>query len=165
MQPLADDLSGSFSLAASAFDLSGFGAFSGVAAGGTHCGLMVELDTSTIGTFSGQITLSPQSVNPTPFTQNLAAITINLAGEVQLQGDFNKDGSVDAADYVMLRVMNTPADYTTWVTNFARSAETGSGGQAIEANAGVPEPTTAILLLAGLISQCVHRRRRDTLLS
>ncbi len=78
----ADDLAGSFALAAPDFTLTGFNPFSGLAAGGTQGGLMVELDTDTIGMFSGQITLSPRSTNARPFSMDLAPITIQLQGEV-----------------------------------------------------------------------------------
>jgi PEP-CTERM motif len=77
-------------------------------------------------------------------------------------GDFNKDGTVDAADYVVWRKnpggIYTPDDYNTWCANFGKSSSlgSGSGANAIE---GVPEPATIMLLLfaaAGLRS----RRRR-----
>jgi hypothetical protein len=75
-----------------------------------------------------------------------------------LDGDYNDDGMVDAADYVAWR--KTPADfggaggYDTWRENFGRSNE-GSGG-----NSQVPEPSafflSAIVAFAG--SSCCRRR-------
>jgi hypothetical protein len=79
----ADDLAGSFALAAPDFTLTGFDPFTGLAAGNTRGGLLVELDTDTIGMFSGQITLNARSTNARPFTMDLAPITILLRGEIQ----------------------------------------------------------------------------------
>ncbi len=62
----ADDLAGSFTLNAPDFTLSGFTPFTALAAGNTRGGLMVELDSSMVGMFSGQITLNPRSTNPRP---------------------------------------------------------------------------------------------------
>ncbi|HEY3392865.1 MAG TPA: choice-of-anchor D domain-containing protein, partial [Lacipirellulaceae bacterium] len=79
----ADDLAGSFTLAAPDFTLAGFDPFNGLAAGSTRGGLMVEFDTSMVGMFSGQVTLNARSTNPRPFSVDLAPITIRLRGEVQ----------------------------------------------------------------------------------
>jgi hypothetical protein len=61
-----------------------------------------------------------------------------------LDGDFNHDGSVDAADYVVWRkgvgVETTEDNYNIWRTNFGRTA---GGGAA----ANVPEPSAAALVL------------------
>jgi hypothetical protein len=145
---------------ASAFDLSGFGAFTGLAAGATREDLVVELDTTTVGTFMGSITLNPQSTNLRPFSQNLAPITIQLTAEVTLAGDYNDDGVVDAADYVVWRnnlngsisLPNDPtpgsvsaADYQVWKSNFGA---TGGGGLVV--GSAVPEPATTMLVLLAL---------------
>ncbi|HEY3393228.1 MAG TPA: hypothetical protein VGK58_10995, partial [Lacipirellulaceae bacterium] len=75
-----------------------------------------------------------------------------------INGDYNDDGKVDAADYVVWRKNNgtttalpndstpglvSPADYDIWRENFGRSSSGGSLAQA------VPEPGTlaAVLLL------------------
>ena len=72
-------------------------------------------------------------------------------------GDYNDNGTVDAADYVLWRnggplqnEVDTPgvvnaADYTAWRTRFGNS---GSGAGA-NANAAVPEPATFVLLIFG----------------
>lgn len=64
-------------------------------------------------------------------------------------GDYNGDGKVDAADYVLWR--NSPGDfggdpngYNTWRANFG--APSGLG-----AASGVPEPTALILVMVGLV--------------
>ena len=46
-------------------------------------------------------------------------------GGPELPGDFNSDGAVDAADYVLLRkTARSPQDYTTWRQNFGSSTVT-----------------------------------------
>jgi len=72
-----------------------------------------------------------------------------------IAGDFNSDGAVDAADYVLWRkkfgAPYTPTDYNTWRTNFAESGmDGGSGGFDILSEgprAMVPEPTGASIVL------------------
>jgi autotransporter-associated beta strand protein len=67
-----------------------------------------------------------------------------------LPGDFNFDGTVDAADYVMWRKTGGPPDgYTIWRTNFGRTTGGGSGS-----NATVPEPATALLFVLGAAIAC-----------
>jgi hypothetical protein len=62
-------------------------------------------------------------------------------------GDFNTDGVVDARDYIVLRKDNHPLnDYTDWRAHFGNTA--GSGASIATA---VPEPSSAVLLLAGLV--------------
>ena len=73
-------------------------------------------------------------------------------------GDFNQDGVVDAADYVVWRkglgTTYLPNDYNVWRAHFG---ETGSRGASIDATAAVPEPgTIAIFAMAFL---AVHSRR------
>ncbi len=73
-------------------------------------------------------------------------------------GDFNDDGAVNTADYVLWRKTDgTPVQYTEWRTNFGDSQSTGSGG----AN-GVPEPAAIVLLAiyAGMSMGCSRRQSR-----
>jgi WD40 repeat protein len=85
-----------------------------------------------------------------------------------IPGDFNNDGTVDAADYVVWRnglgTTYTPADYDAWRANFGRSA----GGAAAVAEhaasnanvAQIPEPTAAVLIVIGLaLTPCAVGRR------
>jgi hypothetical protein len=82
-----------------------------------------------------------------------------------LPGDYNADGKVDAADYVVWRKNPSdhggdPAGYTTWRTNFdrppgARSAVAGG------AQAAVPEPASLMLgLVVAMIAYSLGRRRQ-----
>ena len=74
-----------------------------------------------------------------------------------LPGDFNLDGSVDAADYVVWRKTDgTQTGYDTWRTNFGQTAGSGSGASA---NATVPEPTTLVLLIVAACGSCLQRRQ------
>jgi hypothetical protein len=68
-------------------------------------------------------------------------------------GDFNEDGTVDAADYVAWRKqLTTMGDYNSWRSYFGAGA--GSG-----AMAAAPEPSTSILIaLTGLALLDVRRR-------
>jgi hypothetical protein len=89
-----------------------------------------------------------------------------------LPGDYNRDGTVDTADYLLLRkggdllIPGTnmlmadgngslhldPVDEMIWRKNFGLTGA-GAGG-------AVPEPGTMILMLIGLTSLSVFRKRR-----
>jgi hypothetical protein len=89
----------------------------------------------------------------------------------KIPGDYNRDGIVDAADYVVWRknigaefLMNRDPnatdlvdqdDYTFWRSHFGNTAGTGSGANA---NATVPEPTSALLVLVGMLVLTSRRR-------
>jgi adhesin HecA-like repeat protein len=77
-----------------------------------------------------------------------------------LPGDYNHNGIVDAADYVVWRKglgsTFTQNDYNVWRSNFGQTAGSGSGAVA---NAVVPEPATLTLLTFAAASWCLRRRR------
>ena len=66
---------------------------------------------------------------------------------VGLPGDFNFNGVVDGADYVVWRkglgTIYTQNDYDVWRAHFGQSVGSGSG---VGANTAVPEPATTVLL-------------------
>jgi hypothetical protein len=83
-------------------------------------------------------------------------------------GDYNNNGVVDAADYVLWRKNNNtavtlpndstpgtdPSDYAVWRAHFGQTAGSGSGSGATgsaSASAGVPEPATAMILIVGML--------------
>ena len=86
---------------------------------------------------------------------------------VPVPGDYNNNGVVDAADYVLWRKggplqneVNNPGtvdaqDYTEWRTRFGNTSGSGAG---LDAAAGVPEPATFGLLFTMLV--CVFSSRR-----
>jgi len=88
----------------------------------------------------------------------------------KISGDFNNDGTVDSADYVMWRDMKTivnvargtngdanydgqvtDADYMIWRAHFTSPPAFG-------ASAAVPEPSAMLLALIGLTSAIIRRR-------
>jgi hypothetical protein len=81
-------------------------------------------------------------------------------------GDYNNNGTVDAADYVLWRaggpLMNDPTpgvdagDYATWRANFGRTA--GSGAS-LAATAAVPEPASLVLLAGTFLAVAAAGRR------
>jgi hypothetical protein len=131
------------------------------------------------GTTAQEAAMDPDLLNGTRkrFTALDAAAMRDIGWEViappveALFGDYNNNGRVDTADYVVWRkrlgqnvtIPNdmTPGtirveDYTVWRTNFGRAL---GGGAA--ASAAVPEPATVILaIVAGPAIIFVRRKRR-----
>jgi hypothetical protein len=112
------------------------------------------------------LTLSGSTLGGTGGTR-LNGFELSLAPE-GIAGDYNDDGVVDAADYVVWRkaentIMTLPNDphgetvgeqqYNTWRTNFGRSLEPPGSGSA------VPEPSTLVQFLVCAI--LMNRRARD----
>lgn len=90
-------------------------------------------------------------------------------------GDYNHNGTVDAADYTVWRnsfgQVGTgldadgngndeidEGDYAVWKMHFGESS---GGGSAAKASAAVPEPTAAVLIFWGAIAICGRRARRQ----
>lgn len=82
---------------------------------------------------------------------------LDAAATVELfpPGDYNRDGTVDAADYVVWRKNEgTQAGYDTWRSHFGETDASGSSS-----NASVPEQGSAILLIfAAAIGSCTRLR-------
>jgi hypothetical protein len=79
----------------------------------------------------------------------------NVSGPA-LAGDFNVDGVVDAADYVVWRngvgTIYTHADYDLWRAHFGLTAAALDVSLSSELAARVPEPASAVLLLGCVIT-------------
>jgi hypothetical protein len=90
-----------------------------------------------------------------------------------IPGDYNQDGIVDAADYVVWRDTLGQSgaglaadgsnngsidlgDFEVWRAHFGQTAGSGSGATA---NASVPEPTAPVLLMLATYGWCLGRRR------
>ncbi len=97
---------------------------------------------------------------------SFTGIDIGFAGAVApgVSGDYNGNGVVDMADYVLWRnggpLQNDPtpgvqaADYTYWRSRFGATSGSGSG----VGSAAVPEPASVVLLLMGLVAFGCKRR-------
>jgi T5SS/PEP-CTERM-associated repeat protein len=86
-------------------------------------------------------------------------IILDLYQPILLPGDYNNNGAVDAADYVIWRkgvgIAPTPESYNLWRVNFG---EPSGSGAASALNSTVPEPTTLVLLMCAAAGWCVQRR-------
>src|SRR5262249_12427058 len=87
-----------------------------------------------------------------------SSLTLQAAG---LPGDFNFDGVVDSADYVVWRKTPgyLPSYYDLWRAHLGDTAASGSSARL---NASVPEPTAFALLCGGLVMLLSRRNRRRT---
>jgi hypothetical protein len=76
-----------------------------------------------------------------------------------LPGDYNSDGAVDAADYVVWRKTDgTPEGFNIWRANFGATVGSGSAvdtSSLIET--GIPEPTTLVPLLLATMLRIARR--------
>jgi T5SS/PEP-CTERM-associated repeat protein len=124
---------------------------------------------SLTGSFD-QVTL-PALIGPIVWnTSQLYTTGVLSVASTGVPGDYNTNGVVDAADYVVWRKANnsnitlpndsTPgsvnsSDYTVWRSHFGQT--TGSGTDSIS-NATIPEPETLFLFIIGVWSTCILRR-------
>ena len=149
---------------------------------------IITADTSTTGdNLSFSITATPvagthfvrpifffENVNPAYLAESQAnafVFSTSLTEIVPLDGDYNSDGVVDAADYTVWRdalaagATSLPneaaspgvvdaADYTLWVSQFGQTAAGAASASA------VPEPSAGLLLLLGLAAARTPRGRK-----
>ncbi len=103
------------------------------------------------GTLNGNLGNISFGITPPGFAYSLINNATNTSVDlvVQALGDFNDDGRVDAADYVVWRkglgTTYTPADYETWRIHFGQAFATGAS-----LSAAVPEPATWSMLGIGI---------------
>jgi serralysin len=123
----------------------------------------------TDGVHSLDLKLNAVTINtPTNFVGQVGSV--NLAAHT---GDYNGNGVVDAADYVVWRQnLNTTnaipndstpesvssVDYDVWRAAFGN----GASGSGADAGSAVPEPTSLFGLFAVIAMGSVGRRRRKT---
>lgn len=94
-----------------------------------------------------------QLVFAATFTDGSQGVFVSNA-VAHLPGDFNDDGSVDAADYVFWRKTGGTQDgYNTWRANFGPAPSEGwsSGGSGATESASIPEPAGLALAATGLV--------------
>jgi hypothetical protein len=105
------------------------------------------------------------------FTDGLQGVFVsNLVAH--LPGDFNDDGTVDAADYIVWRKTDgTPSGYDEWRANFGRTVAAGGSvavtttGEPPGSTAAVPEPGAAMLFTLGWVACFRARARKHVSLS
>jgi thermolabile hemolysin len=77
------------------------------------------------------------------------------------QGDFNWDGVVDGADYVMWRKeFSTSISFGDWSGHFGEIAGGSGGGSTASVGPPTPEPAMALLITVGAVFSAVFRVRR-----
>ena len=87
------------------------------------------------------------------------ALAINAAAvdAGSLPGDFNGNGTVDAADYIVWRNgLGTASEYDVWKSHFGQTA--GSAGTIEIGSAAIPEPYSLSLVVSGLWVIICRRR-------
>ena len=112
------------------------------------------------GADSARVVYAVQTFGPEPTNSGTVYIddfSFILEG---VPGDYNHDGTVDAADYVAWRKTpaafgGNPAGYNNWRTNFGDLS--GSGGS----NNAVPEPSAIVQIGALLLLMIARPRLRE----
>jgi hypothetical protein len=116
------------------------------------------------------------ATNPSQATDFYVKSLEILGDAPNVAGDYNNNGVVDAADYVIWRKnlgqsfqltnevagvtpgMVTTQDYDAWRSRFGGTSSSGSAGAA----AAVPEPSAVFVLIVGLVTTLAAARRRIT---
>lgn len=113
-----------------------------------------EFEVLTAGTIVGQFSSAqlPALAPGLRWDVQYDAQSVTLVVAAGIAGDFNHDGAVNAADYVVWRKGNgSAADYNLWRSNFGAQ---GSGDSALAGDelnrTSVPEPQSLLLAFASL---------------
>jgi autotransporter-associated beta strand protein len=138
------------------------GTFNFINAGGMASGnyTLINYDGALGGSFGN---LSLGGTQPAGFTYMLVNNVGNTSIDLQVTqttppGDFNLDGKVNAADYVLWRKNPggfPPNAYDTWRANFGNPPGSGAG----LGEAAVPEPNAFLLVIVAAAGSTVRRRR------
>jgi pullulanase len=108
---------------------------------------------------SSQVSISGGYLNFVLAPLSGSYILVNAS--LLVPGDYNHDGVVDAADYIVWRkglsTIYTQSDYNVWLANFGRG--TVGSGSGSTASAAVPEPTSLVLLMVAMAGWCLRHVR------
>ena len=89
---------------------------------------------------------------------NPTLVRLTVVPGMDLPGDYNLDGTVDAADYVVWRKSDgTQGGYDAWRNNYGRTAAAAAATST--ANIAVPEANSLLLGFTGLFVLFTHRFR------
>jgi hypothetical protein len=118
------------------------------------------------GTISGKFSSIQLPILAGSLQWDTSKLYANGVLAATLSGDFNGNGTVDAADYIVWRkglgTTYTQNDYNIWRTHFGETF--GSGAALLSAeplSAAVPEPATLVILLVGALTLCIRRVNRQ----
>jgi hypothetical protein len=105
----------------------------------------------------------PNQGQPLEWRQNLAShMRFVIQAQVAIPGDFNHNGTVDAADYVVWRKSAGPTtDFNTWRANFGRTSGSGLSVTFDSTSSSVPEPTSLLTAVVASIASLAFSRRRN----
>ena len=116
------------------------------------------------GTLLGSMSNLAFGTQPAGFTYQFVDTGSSINVQViapGVPGDYNGDGSVNAADYVIWRKdpasHGGPGGYDIWRQNFNNPPGSGSGSDTLGGGA-VPEPSTLVLLLLSMTAFATRRR-------
>jgi autotransporter-associated beta strand protein len=147
-------------------DLGALGNFLDVSGVGT--GLSWIIATYT-GTLTGAFETITSGYSVDYGTGTNSQVTLNSVGSPGVPGDYNGNGIVDGADYVVWRnggpLQNevatigsiTPEDYTAWRARFGNTSGSGSSAGNLSA---VPEPSCIVLIGLAMAVALGGARRR-----
>jgi hypothetical protein len=109
------------------------------------------------------------ATNKTPLISGNGLLQVSVLPTTGVPGDFNGNGVVDMADYVLWRnggpLLNevsdpgvvTAQDYADWRAHFGNTAGAGSG---LASSSAVPEPAAIVLALYGFSTLLLSSRKR-----
>jgi hypothetical protein len=87
-------------------------------------------------------------------------VTLQVIDAILPPGDYNQNGTVDAADYVVWRkgvaVASTQANYNLWRANFGMTS--AGGGSVVDMRSPVPEPATLAMVIVAAVGVSIRRR-------
>jgi hypothetical protein len=115
--------------------------------------------------YTGDITWADADAGTVASISGTGGVDVVLIGHSSvsggLTGDYNNDGKVDAADYVLWRKndINGAQGYTDWRNNFGAMAGSGAGSGLALAAGAVPEPGAIALALVAIVGGALMRRR------